>query len=68
MHEAQGEVMYQLDCTRWTYFCESSGWGDDEAMVVCRELGYTSGVSGEKCVCIERDNRVRGRGREKCVE
>ncbi|CAI8040766.1 hypothetical protein GBAR_LOCUS22668, partial [Geodia barretti] len=37
---------YQLDCGTWTYFCQGSGWGDEEATVLCRELGYSHGVSG----------------------
>ena len=41
------EVQYQLDCTTWAYFCEDAGWGDEEATVVCRELGYSYGVSGK---------------------
>ena len=44
--EHQQEVQYQLDCGTWTYFCQGSGWGDEEATVLCRELGYSHGVSG----------------------
>ena len=29
-------------------FCENSGWGNEEATVMCRELGYSYGV-GSKC-------------------
>ena len=31
----------------WYPFCQNSGWGDEEATVACRELGYSYGVSGE---------------------
>lgn len=39
-------------CSRifWYPFCEDSGWGDEEATVVCRELGYSYGVSGETAI------------------
>ena len=30
------------------YFCENSDWGNKEATVVCRELGYFYGI-GSKC-------------------
>ena len=41
------EVQYQLDCNTWSYFCEDSGWGNEEATVLCREQGYSYGISGE---------------------
>ena len=31
----------------WYPFCEDSGWGDEEAYVVCRQLGFFSGTSGK---------------------
>ena len=31
------------------YFCEDSGWGNKEATVVCRKLGYLYGI-GSKCI------------------
>lgn len=40
-------VQYQLGCSRWGYFCQDSGWGDEEATVVCREQGFSYGLSGE---------------------
>ena len=31
----------------WAAFCEDSGWGDEEATVVCREQGFLYGTGGE---------------------
>ena len=40
-------VSYTCDSgNNWYYICGYSGWGDEEATVVCREHGYTSGTSG----------------------
>ena len=41
------EVQYLPPCiNEWVYFCEGSGWGDEEAIVACRQLGYSSGIGG----------------------
>ena len=31
------------------YFCQDSGWGSEEATVVCREQGYSYGI-GSECI------------------
>jgi len=41
-------VRYKCDSwDYWYYICEDSGWGDEEATVVCREHGYSHGTGGE---------------------
>lgn len=32
------------------YICEDSGWGDEEATVVCREQGFMYGLGSEYIV------------------
>ena len=29
------------------HFCEGSGWGNEEATVACRELGYSHGIGSK---------------------
>ena len=41
-------VWYKCDSLYgWHYICGDSGWGDEEATVVCREHGYSHGTGGE---------------------
>ena len=34
------------------YFCENSGWGNEEATVVCREQGYLYGIGSKYCIML----------------
>lgn len=36
----------------WYVICEDSGWGDEEATVVCRERGYLNGIGGKTLSCM----------------
>ena len=38
-HEAEGRVEVQVDGSQWESVCFDQ-WGDEEAHVVCRQLGY----------------------------
>ena len=46
----EGIQLVWYKCDSWMYYyyiCQDSGWGDEEATVVCREQGYSHGTSGE---------------------